>query len=143
MFYPLLKTISPGGALVPVVKMISQEKMDRYGEVTGNGGIIHIDAEYCKERYPHGKTYAHGQLMLAYMSELMELNFGLPWFTSGVMDVKYIGAAHPGDTVVVGGEVRETNNLPDGLQVVCGCAITKQDGGKTTVGTCSVLLPVQ
>lgn len=140
MFYPLLKTPAVGETLAPLIKMISQEKMDRYCEVTGNGGVIHLDTAYCKEHYSHGKTYAPGQMVLAYISELMEQNFGLAWFTGGVMDVKFIGAAHPGDTVVVSGEIKEIVLLDKGMQAVCSCTVTRQDDSKAAVADCSVIL---
>ncbi len=141
MFYALLKDIEPGKELIPVVKQVCQDKMDKFGEATGNGGAIHLDPKYCAEHYPHKKTIVYGYMLLAYVSEVMENNFGEQWLTTGVMDMKFVGLAHPGQAFIANGKITEIIPEKNGRTVVCNCEVVNQGGGKAAVGTTQVFLP--
>lgn len=141
MFYQLLQPVAPGTPLLPVVKQVCQDKMERFGEATGNSGIIHLDYKYCEKAYDHHKTFVYGYMLLAFISEMMENNFGLPWLESGVMDLKFIGPAHPGQEFIARGIVTEVNEQENGQDVVCSCEVVNQEGGKPAMGTVRLYLP--
>ena len=104
MKYALLQTVEAGASLIPVVKHLNQDKIDMFGVLSGATGSVHVDPVYCANS-PFKTTLAHGFLTMAYASEMMELNFGMDWATSGEIEVKFIGQAHPGDTVLTQGTV--------------------------------------
>ena len=61
---------SSGGEVPAVVRSITQEKIQRYAEASGDFNPIHVDEEYAR-RSPFGGTIAHGMLALAYISSMI------------------------------------------------------------------------
>ena len=86
MKYALLQTVEAGASLIPVVKHLNQDKIDMFGVLSGATGSVHVDPVYCANS-PFKTTLAHGFLTMAYASEMMELNFGMDWATSGEIEV--------------------------------------------------------
>ena len=97
-----------------------------------------MDPVYCANS-PFTTTLAHGFLTMAYASEMMELNFGMDWATSGEIEVKFIGQAHPGDTVLTQGTVTKAEERENGLYVECALTVLNQAGGNVMVGTASLI----
>lgn len=137
MRYPLLKNINEGSNLLPLIKHISQEKINRFGVTTGSTGAVHVDPEFCKTM-PFKTTLAHGFLTLAYVSEMMENNFGIQWAYSGELEVKFIGAARPGDSIVLYGQIIELAEEKSGKQIICKVVAENQLGSKVLVGNTKV-----
>ena len=138
MKYALLQTVEAGASLIPVVKHLNQDKIDMFGVLSGATGSVHVDPVYCANS-PFKTTLAHGFLTMAYASEMMELNFGMDWATSGEIEVKFIGQAHPGDTVLTEGTVTKVEEREDGLYVECALTFLNQAGGNVMVGTASLI----
>ena len=139
MKYALLKSAETGSALLPVVKHIDQDKISTFGVITGSTGAVHVDPVYCAAA-PVKTTLAHGFLTMAYVSEMMETNFGVDWAHSGEIEVKFIGAARPGDSVVARGTITETADSPEGEKISCAVEVVNQRDEKVLVGTASLLL---
>lgn len=57
---------------------IDQERIDRFGEVTGDQQWIHVDPARARQESPYGTTVAHGYLTLSLLPYLTESN--LPEF---------------------------------------------------------------
>ena len=72
-----------GAQLAPVVKEITQEKINRYALSGGDGNPLHTDPEFAA-RTMFGGTIAHGMLILAYLSEMMTAAFGQAWLSGGL-----------------------------------------------------------
>ena len=53
---------------------ITQERIDRFAEVTGDVQWIHIDPERAAKESPYGSTIAHGYLTLSLLPYLTESN---------------------------------------------------------------------
>ena len=138
MKYALLQTVEAGASLIPVVKHLNQAKIDMFGVLSGATGSVHVDPVYCANS-PFKTTLAHGFLTMAYASEMMELNFGMDWATSGEIEVKFIGQAHPGDTVLTQGTVTKAEERENGLYVECALTVLNQAGGNVMVGTASLI----
>ena len=109
MRYALLKTMEPGTPLIPVFKHIGQPPL------------------------------AHGFLTMAYASEMMEVNFGMDWAVTGSIEVKFVGQAHPGDTVLTQGTITGTEQTAEGLRVECELSINNQNDKKVLAGTASLV----
>jgi len=93
-----------GDELPGVTKILTQEKIDRYANASGDHNPLHIDPAFAATTQ-FGGTIAHGMLVLAYISEMMTAAFGPSWAESGSLKVRFRGAARPGDTVTAAARV--------------------------------------
>lgn len=116
-------TLEAGAALAPVVREVTQEKIDRYAEAGGDRNPLHIDPSFAATTQ-FGGTIAHGMLVLAYLSEMMTAAFGERWLNSGRLKIRFRGPARPGDTVTAGGVVTSVERS----RVVCDVECRNQDG---------------
>ena len=141
MFDAFLKEMTAGMELYPLIRRASQDKLDAFGEATQNSGLIHLDPYYCKANYPQGKTFVYAYMLLAYVSEMMEQNFGVSWLTSGTMDMKFIAPSHPGDSFLIRGTITNIEYEAEKLFITCNCDVINQEEKKCVVGTTKVCLP--
>ncbi len=116
-------SVEVGTELAPVVKELTQEKINRYAQAGGDGNPLHTDPEFAA-RTQFGGTIAHGMLVLAYLSEMMTAAFGQAWLSGGRLKVRFKAPARPGDTVSAVGRVVRT----DGGLTVCEVACRNQRG---------------
>ena len=114
-------TPDPGAELAPVVKEITQEKVNRYAQAGGDGNPLHTDPEFAA-RTQFGGTIAHGMLLLAYLSEMMTAAFGRAWLSGGRLKVRFKAPARPGDTVSAVGRVVRA----EGGRTVCAVECRNQ-----------------
>ena len=56
---------------------ITQERIDRFAEATGDPQWIHTDVERCKRESPFGTTIAHGYLTLSLIPKMTKQSFGI------------------------------------------------------------------
>ena len=103
-----------GDELPAVTKALTQEKIARYADASGDRNPLHIDPAFAATTQ-FGGTIAHGMLVLAYISEMMIAAFGQSWSGNGSLKVRFRGAARPGDTVTASGRVAAT----DAERLVC------------------------
>ncbi|MCX5908713.1 MAG: MaoC family dehydratase [Deltaproteobacteria bacterium] len=133
MSQPLLRNPQEGMELFGVVKHLSQEKINRFASISGGTGRIHVDPEFAKKtRFQ--STLAHGILLIAYLSEMMKNNFGKPWFNSGDMEIRFVGPAKPGDTLVTKGKIHKTGVIQNQTQISCLVWVENQCGEKVAEG---------
>ena len=130
--------MEPGTALISVVKHIDQDKIDTFGVLSGSTGSVHVDPVFCANS-PFKTTLAHGFLTMAYVSEMMEINFGMDWAKTGTIEVKFIGQAHPGDTVLTQGTITSAEQTAEGLRLDCDLSVISQNEKKVLVGTASLV----
>jgi 3-hydroxybutyryl-CoA dehydratase len=107
-------TMDVGAELTPVVKRITQEKINRYAVAGGDDNPLHTDPEFAA-RTMFGGTIAHGMLVLAYLSEMLTAAFGPAWLASGRLKVRFKAPARPGDSVSATGRVVRA----EGSRTVC------------------------
>jgi len=112
----MLAEIHQGKPLPPVVKQITQEKINLYAEASGDFNPIHVDESFAAKT-PLGGTIAHGMLVLAYISEMMTLAFGQSWFSQGKLSVRFKAPARPGDTLSISGKIDSIEHK-DGVSYV-------------------------
>ena len=118
-----IREISESMELPLVEKELTQEKINRYAEVSGDLNPLHIDSRFA-ENTPFGGTIAHGMLVLSSLSELMEQAFGRRWVTSGRIKARFRGAARPDDHLTTSGMV---GKVDDG-RVMCHLECRNQEG---------------
>ena len=100
----MVTEIQEGKPLGPVVRHITQEKINLYAEASDDFNPIHIDESFAAKT-PFGGTIAHGMLSLAYVSEMMTSAFGRSWVSGGKLRAKFKESARPGDTLTITGEI--------------------------------------
>ena len=121
------REIHPGSALPPVVRHITQEKINLYAEASGDFNPIHVD-EFFASQTPLGGTIAHGMLILAYISEMMTQTFDSGWLSGGMLSVRFKSPARPGDTVTVSGKISSLKEKDSVLYATCSVECCNQKG---------------
>jgi 3-hydroxybutyryl-CoA dehydratase len=110
--------LAAGATIPPVVKQITQEKIARYAEASGDHNPLHVDPGFAATSQ-FGGTIAHGMLLLAYLSEMMTVAFGRSWIKSGRLKIRFRGPARPGDTVTASGTVTSAGGDSIKCEVEC------------------------
>jgi 3-hydroxybutyryl-CoA dehydratase len=111
-------------SLTELKKLIKQENIDAYAEVSGDKNPIHLDPEFGK-KMQLGGTIAHGMIVLAYVSDFMMTNFGPDWLTTGEMNIRFKEPARPSDHLIISGKITGMEN--DNNQTMITCDITCQN----------------
>lgn len=83
----------------PVVRQLSQARVNAYADASGDHNPIHIDPAFAVAT-PFGGTIAHGMLVLALIGEMMHAAFGAAWVESGKLKVRFKAPTRPDDEVV-------------------------------------------
>jgi 3-hydroxybutyryl-CoA dehydratase len=127
----------PGMDLPEIKKIITQENINRYAEVSRDFNPIHIDEDFAK-RTPLGGTIAHGMLVLAYVSQMMTMAFGKDWLTGGKLSVRFKAPARPGDTVNITGKILKIEKSEEQCVVNCDLLCNNQSGDAIIIGETEV-----
>ncbi len=140
MSQPLRPRPVAGQGLIGVVKHLSQGKIDCFGAVSGGVGAIHLDPAFCSTtRFQ--STLAQGYLLIGYVAEMLKNNFGRAWFESGDLDVKLVGPAFPGHTVLSGGTVKSVTEADGTSAILCDVWLDRQDGTRLIAGSAQLRMP--
>ncbi|MEA3254156.1 MAG: MaoC family dehydratase [Chloroflexota bacterium] len=123
----MLAEVYQGKPLPPVVRHITQEKINSYAEASGDFNPIHIDESFASQT-PLGGTIAHGMLVLAYVSEIMRQSFGKEWASRGKLSARFRMPARPGDTVTVSGKIASIKDEGGISYVACSLECRNQKG---------------
>ena len=129
--------IQEGKALGPVVKHITQEKINLYAEASGDFNPIHVDESFAAKT-PLGGTIAHGMLNLAYVSEMMTSAFGRSWVSGGKLRAKFKESARPGDTLTITGKVLCIDQKDDVSYANCNFEARNQKDETIVTGEATV-----
>ena len=113
-----VRSYQVGDVLPAIHKSLTQEKINRYAEVSGDGNPLHTDPAFAATTQ-FGGTIAHGMLVLAYISELMAAAFGGEWSASGHLKIRFRGAARPSDTVTASGRILRIEDGKTFCEVEC------------------------
>ncbi len=111
-----LSELKEGASLPEIKKSVRQENINRYAGASKDFNPIHIDEDYARKT-PLGGTIAHGMLILAYLSQLMTDAFGQNWLSGGKLSVRFKAPARPGDTITIGGKIRQVEKS-DGQNLI-------------------------
>ena len=113
-----VRTFGENDSLPVVTKTITQEKINRYADASGDHNLLHLDPAFAATTQ-FGGTIAHGMLGLAYVSEMMTTAFGEAWLKGGRLKIRFRGAARPGDTVTASGRVVRVEGGETKCEVEC------------------------
>jgi 3-hydroxybutyryl-CoA dehydratase len=129
----MLTVIQEGKALNPVVKHITQEKINLYAEASGDFNPIHVDESFAAKT-PLGGTIAHGMLNLAYVSEMMTSTFGRSWLSEGKLRARFKEPARPRDTLTINGKIGCVEQKDDVSYANCSFECRNQKGETIVTG---------
>jgi len=135
----MLTDIREGRVLNPVVRHITQEKINLYAEASGDFNPIHVDESFARKT-PLGGTIAHGMLNLAYVSEMMTSAFGRNWLAEGKLRARFKEPARPGDTLTISGKIDCVEQKDDVSYAICSFECRNQKGEMIVTGETTVKL---
>ena len=128
-----------GADLPSLAKTLSQRKIDRYAEASGDFNPIHVDPAFAAQT-PFGGTIAHGMLLLAYLSEMLTAAFGEAWLSRGRLKVRFKGAARAEDALTACGRVQRVQEGQEGRRLWCAVECLNQEGEVLIAGQAEVKL---
>ncbi len=126
--------MKPGEYLKEISKVITEEKIKEYAEVSGDFNPIHLDKEYASHT-SYGGIIAHGFMTVAYISEMMANNFNRGWLEGGSLQVRFTAPAKPGDRITARGVVQKVEQEKGGkVEAFCTVWCENQEGSRVLSG---------
>ncbi len=113
---------------------VSQSRINRFGEATGDMQWIHIDAERAKTESPYGQTIAHGFLTVSLLSELgksaMEIGAVRMAINYGTNRVRFIAPVFSGAKIRGRFTLTEIKEIKNGVQAIWTVTVESDNGEK-------------
>jgi acyl dehydratase len=111
---------------------ITQERIDRFADATGDHQWIHVDPERAKHG-PFGTTIAHGYLTLSitnlFLPKLLRVPSAKLGLNYGANKVRFPAPVPVGSRVRMGAEIIDVQDVPGGAQVTTRNTV-EIDGGE-------------
>ncbi len=126
--------LSIGEELTPLIKKMTQEKINKYVSTAEDYNPIHVDIEFAKKT-PFKGTIAPGYQYMAYISELMARDFGRGWYLGGKLELRLVKIVRPGDLLTTRAKVVDKKEEEGEKIVVCEVRVANQDNEDVIVGT--------
>ncbi len=126
---------APGIALTPLTKpAITTAQLKAYADASGDRNPIHLDEAYARASgFP--SVIVHGMLSMAFMGDLVRLNFTEGQFHLHRLKARFRKVTFPGDVLTCSGVVREKD--AEG-RLHLSLEVKNQQGEITTDGTAEV-----
>ena len=128
-----------GEELNGFTRTVTQDRVTAYAHASGDHNPIHLDEDFAASTR-FGQRIAHGMLSLAFVWEMMSLNYPSTWHDGGTVKTRFTSPVVPGEEVVIGGSVKRVRTLNDKDSVECDVSVTRPNGEKALTGTATVLL---
>ncbi len=132
--------ITPGSSLIQIQRLVTQERVGAYADASGDHNPIHLDADFASSTR-FGQRIAHGMLSLAFVWEMMSINYPDTWHQGGNVKTRFTSPVVPGEEVVIQGSVKRTRLVSGREFVECEVSVTRPNGEKALSGTASVPMP--
>ena len=123
-----------GENLTPLVKKMTQDKINKYVSAAEDYNPLHVDIEFAKKT-PFKGTIAPGFQYMAYISELMAREFGEGWYIGGILDVRLFKPVRPDDWLFTRAKIVDKKQENEEKIVICEVRITNQNNEDVIVGT--------
>ena len=121
-------TFNVDDKLIPIEKKISQTHINLYANASGDFNPIHIDEEFGRNSQFKGNI-AHGMMIAATISELMTKTFGIAWFKTGTMKIRFKAPVYPEDTITASGQIHKVSTSDENRKTIrCRLQIARQTG---------------
>lgn len=114
---------------------VTQERIQKFAEVTEDRQWIHVDPERAKKDSPYGTTIAHGFLTLSLLSHFMkqaiEIRGGVRMgINYGVNRVRFPSAVRAGTNIRAHVRLQSLTELPDAVEAILSCSVEAENSGK-------------
>ena len=125
---------------------VTQERVDKFADATGDHQWIHVDVERSKDG-PFGGTIAHGYLTLSLIPQFGAQIFGLETpgakLNYGVNKVRFPSPVKVGSRIRATASIAEVTDIPAGKQMVTKFVVEIEDQEKPAcvAETVVLLLP--
>lgn len=129
--------IQVGDRLHGFSRTVTQERIAAYAESSGDRNPLHLDPDYAGTTQ-FGGVIAHGMLSMAFICELMAMNFPNTWSEGGKLKLRFKAPVFPGETINVTGEIQSVRDIEGKMTAQCAVACVKPDGTEALSGTISV-----
>ena len=123
--------IAVGQALSPLVKDVSQRRIDAYSGVKPRS--IHSDEAWARQK-GFRTCLAQGMMSTAYVSQLMVNLLGRGFARGGTMSMAFVKPVYAGDRLTAHGVVKDRQNENGATRVVVEVWVENQHREKTAVG---------
>ena len=139
----LERSYKEGEDIPPLSKEVTQEKINLFEGSSGRTGPSQFtDEETAQERLGTRGTIASGRVTLTFALELLRRYFGSDVYNrTGMVDVRFLRPARPGDTITLTGTVTSVTREANGSRVAVNIIATNQNGDPTGAGTGSAVVP--
>jgi acyl dehydratase len=137
----ITRELKAGDHLDTVTRQVTTEKMVEFEKVVWDRGRnSHSDPVVAKAD-GISRTIASGQNQMAFLHEMMEMNFGDAWVYGGRISVRYVRPVYAGDRITPHGIVAGVSDTDGKARVTLSIWCENQDGHKTAAGTASAGQP--
>ena len=112
-----------------IKKLISEEMVQDYAEVSGDFNPIHLDENYAKKTDFKNKI-VHGMLLISNITEIMFKNFGNSWNKSGTLKIKFRNPLTVNSSLITNLKIKKFDKNNDGTLFTCEvmCNVIAHDG---------------
>ena len=115
--------------------VMSQERVNRFADVTSDHQWIHVDAERARRESPYGAPVAHGFLTLSLMSQFLREAIQLPpgvrqTINYGLNRVRFPAPVRVGEKIRARILLLSCRELPDSLEATYEIAIETEGAKK-------------
>ncbi len=110
--------IQVGEELPPVSRLVTQETINQYADVTGDHNPIHVDPEFAKKTM-FGGPIAHGVISLSFVFQALTDWLGRAALDRSKIRITFISPVRPGDTVTARGTVSDKREAEGRKLAVC------------------------
>jgi len=117
--------IAVGEELPPVSRLMTQETINRYADVSGDHNPIHVDPEFAKNTM-FGGTIAHGIISLSFVFQALTDWLGRADLDRSKLRITFVNPVRPGDTVTAKGTVAAKNEVEGRKLATCELWIENQ-----------------
>ena len=112
---------------------VTQERIDRFAEATGDEQWIHVDVARAKRELPGRSTIAHGLLTLSLVPQFVRSTIGLEGIKNtlnyGANRIRYLSPVPAGSRLRARTSIVAAEDAPpDGLRVTYGITIEIEGG---------------
>lgn len=120
-------------------RKVSQDRVTAYAHASDDHNPIHLDEEFAgTTRF--GQRIAHGMLSLAFVWEMMSINYPTAWHDGGSVKTRFTSPVLPGEDVSVHGSVKRVLEVGDRQLIECDVAVSRPNGEKALIGTATIPL---
>ena len=120
-------------------RTVTQDRVTAYAHASGDHNPIHLDEDFAASTR-FGRRIAHGMLSLAFVWEMMSLNYPSTWHKGGTVKTRFTSPVVPSEEVAVSGTVKRLRTIGGNQMVECEVAVTRPNGEKALTGSATVLL---